>query len=322
MNRVRKALVVLACSILVSACAGNSYFKEATPAEPHAILMIKWPGPGAKVPIFPQSINGKPINSSGGAGFKGLIKEILGKPVFDKYLIQSGDTDVVLGGPPRRLGEIGPVYGEIAFYAQPGERYEVMYTVEPTVVIYQVRNAKKDVISRVKVKRVIWPSGPAEREKADALYEAASRGDTAAVQSLLNDGAEPDWEAWRVPNNFTALMIATIRGETETVKILIKAGADVDRRDIYGWTPLIHAAYRGHESIAAALIGAGANITLRSLGGYSAFLAADEGNVGVMKRLQEKGKASHPDKTALDWAKEGGNQKIVDMLEKAAARKK
>ena len=47
----------------------------------------------------------------------------------------------------------------------------------------------------------------------------------------------------------TALITAVRKGCTECVKILIKAGADVNRRNLSGNIPMISAAKRGDEKM-------------------------------------------------------------------------
>ena len=44
------------------------------------------------------------------------------------------------------------------------------------------------------------------------------------------------------------------------VKALIEAGADVNKADNGGWTPLYRAAQNGHEAVVKALIEAGADV--------------------------------------------------------------
>ena len=46
-----------------------------------------------------------------------------------------------------------------------------------------------------------------------------------------------------------ALHVAARRGHTATVKQLIQRGADVNRANEDGWTPLHYAAWRGHTDI-------------------------------------------------------------------------
>ena len=51
---------------------------------------------------------------------------------------------------------------------------------------------------------------------------------------------------------------AILIGDTETVKILIEAGADVNAKNNYGTTALMYAGLDGHTEIIDILIAAGA----------------------------------------------------------------
>ena len=79
--------------------------------------------------------------------------------------------------------------------------------------------------------------------------------DTHEVQSLLDQGADPNHEIfwskdWLSKNN-PPLHTACIKGDLEIVKILIQSGgADADRDDlIFNLTPLQHAIFKGNKQV-------------------------------------------------------------------------
>jgi len=73
-------------------------------------------------------------------------------------------------------------------------------------------------------------------DRADALSEAARKGDAAAVKKLLDEGVPVDT---KFRYNRTALSFAADRGHAEVVKLLVERGADVNAKDtFYGATPL------------------------------------------------------------------------------------
>lgn len=59
---------------------------------------------------------------------------------------------------------------------------------------------------------------------------------------------------------------AAFDGEIELVEILIANGADVDERDVHGYTPLHIAIQEGNTDVAKALINNGADINARTIG--------------------------------------------------------
>ena len=81
------------------------------------------------------------------------------------------------------------------------------------------------------------------------LMVAASCND-GDVQAFINRGDDVNA---RNEYGQTALMLAAIKGHTETVKALIDAGVYVDTRDVDGWTALMWANDKGNWEIARVL---------------------------------------------------------------------
>lgn len=98
---------------------------------------------------------------------------------------------------------------------------------------------------------------------------AIMQGDIATVKSKLRQGEN-------VRNSITRPLIIAINEESidndiriEMVKLLIKAGANVNCTDVDGNTPLIHATLNGYTEIVRLLINAGANVNKRNKSGNS-----------------------------------------------------
>jgi uncharacterized protein len=73
-------------------------------------------------------------------------------------------------------------------------------------------------------------------DKADALSQAARKGDAAAVKKLLDEGVDVNT---KFRYDRTALSFAADRGHVDVVKLLIDRGADPNIKDtFYGATPL------------------------------------------------------------------------------------
>ncbi len=140
------------------------------------------------------------------------------------------------------------------------------------------------------------------------LFDAAARGDVAAVEKLLGEGVEVDQ---RGRNAETPLIAAALAGETATAESLIVRGADVMARNKGGLTPLHAAAYSGSAEVARLLLDHGADLEDRAnvSGATPLILAAEENRVAVAELLIAHGAdlsiADRDGYTALTqaWAK-------------------
>lgn len=112
-----------------------------------------------------------------------------------------------------------------------------------------------------------------------ALSDAIIHGHTAAVQALIDGGANVNEKIYLQSiysdlepaiSNITPLMIAAQGGHTEIVKALITAGANINDKDSSGSTALIYAAYSRHVDTAKTLIAEGADLTA----GHNVFIAS------------------------------------------------
>lgn len=80
---------------------------------------------------------------------------------------------------------------------------------------------------------------PAENAE-EQMVKAAQKGDAARVRSLLDQGVSAN--SRHKLTGWSALTVASYHGSLEVVRILIRAGADVNARDKTGGTPLLKAA--------------------------------------------------------------------------------
>jgi len=103
------------------------------------------------------------------------------------------------------------------------------------------------------------------------------------------------------------------------VKFLVKHGADINKEDEYGKTPLFYACLEGHENIVKYLIKYGAEINKSDLtDGTPLFDACDKGHENIVKYLIEYGadinKENIYEKTPIFYACEKGHENIVKYL--------
>ena len=90
------------------------------------------------------------------------------------------------------------------------------------------------------------------KELSDQLFEAARRGDAAAVTALIEKGADVNS---KFRYGTTALFKAAERGNTEVVKVLLARGADPNVTDtFYGVTAMYWALQNKHVEVVRALL--------------------------------------------------------------------
>jgi uncharacterized protein len=94
------------------------------------------------------------------------------------------------------------------------------------------------------------------------LWLAASRGDAALLEVLLDNGADANEP---LPLGRRPLMLAARSGVVEAARVLLDHGADVNAKETQrGTTALMQAADQGHADVAALLIEHGADVAARS----------------------------------------------------------
>jgi ankyrin repeat protein len=151
------------------------------------------------------------------------------------------------------------------------------------------------------------------------LCIAARNGSVHSVRALLEAKANPN-----VANRYgdTPLMLASIKGNLDIVRVLVAAKA---RLDPPGWTPLIYAATGGHEPIVDYLIDHGANLDARSPNGTTALMMAiHEHHVRTAQLLIDRGAdvtlRNQDGASALSWAKVNNEDALIRELRRAGAR--
>ena len=124
---------------------------------------------------------------------------------------------------------------------------------------------------------------------ATALFWAAANDHVDVARYLIKHGAEVNVSA-AGDDGDSALMMATIRGNTGMVQYLISAGAKVNGRNRFGGTPLQWAAGLGYVDVAQYLISAGAKVDGKDRGGRTPlYYAALTDKIDAARYLIEHG---------------------------------
>ena len=177
------------------------------------------------------------------------------------------------------------------------------------------------------------PGGPTEiarvpRHEAVDLVEAAKGNDLLSVKRLLAGGlVHPDeylcWR-WKQPDGFLdhysdgALMEASRRGHTNTVRLLVDWRCDPDLKSPRGGhTALMLASLHGHKSVVRLLFACGASADVKTVFGASALDYAQRNNhTDVANILLEMGATSEPASSQhlFQAAKAGDAQRVQKLL--------
>jgi len=197
-----------------------------------------------------------------------------------------------------------------------------------------------------------------QRETNRDFLIAAEKGNIEAVRHSISDGADIEVKYWyegykshrdegfEAREGLNALHVASSRGHTKIVEILLKNGADVNEResvDDYeapttGTTAILSASARGHKDIVQMLLANGADANELhtfdgrkrdyELTGYPLSYAIGGGHTDVVRVLIERGAKvnatidENDDRsiTPLHLAARGGFPVIVQLLIAEGAR--
>jgi ankyrin repeat protein len=164
------------------------------------------------------------------------------------------------------------------------------------------------------------------QEPFDAVFRATREGDVGQVVRLLD--AQPDLMEANDPIHEWSLLYGAAReGHTDVARVLLARGADVNRGDSLGRTPIYIAASNGHEEVVTVLLRAGGDIRTReSPAVWSPLTAACYcGHLGVTRLLLRHMRGEGLDEkdgngsTALWWACFRGHAEVCRALLLAGA---
>ena len=126
--------------------------------------------------------------------------------------------------------------------------------------------------------------GTAHAQALEDSLRAASEGDLATLQRLVERGTSPDTTD---QEGNSLLMFAARAGHVTVVDFLLARKVSVNARSRYGDTAILAASLKGHVEVVKMLLGAGAE--LNPPGWTPLHYAAFEGRTAMVKFLLEKG---------------------------------
>ncbi|MBS2033182.1 MAG: ankyrin repeat domain-containing protein [Deltaproteobacteria bacterium] len=153
-----------------------------------------------------------------------------------------------------------------------------------------------------------------------ALFQAARRGRANVIRLLIRAGADLDFCH---PDVGSALCAATLADSDDALVVLLEAGIPVDLKNSSGAQALHLAAYAGKLGALDRLLAAGADPNaLTAPRGTPLRAAAERGHVAIVERLLACGADPSPvdafNRRPIDDARDNGHSAIVQRLERAA----
>lgn len=145
------------------------------------------------------------------------------------------------------------------------------------------------------------------------LHIASRDGVLEVARVLVAAGADVDR---RNKNQETPLMMAALGGHLSTVQFLLSKDAQINQP---GWTALLYAATNGHVEIVRLLIENHAYIDSSPSNGLTSLMMATRGgHTDTVKLLLDEGADASLKNdlgdTAYDWAMRGGNTNIAALI--------
>jgi uncharacterized protein (TIGR03067 family) len=158
-----------------------------------------------------------------------------------------------------------------------------------------------------------------DRDGGTALWYAQEAGQTDIAEVLRKHGAKE--EAPKI-----SLHRIVTKGNVKQVQSLLAKGADINKKNKQGETPLYVAVKRDDKAMVEFLVAEGADIDAKNKDGQTPLhIAARQGHKYVAALLIERG--AHPNaknrwnRTPLDIAIDRGHKEIVELLNKQERKK-
>ncbi|XP_010553885.1 PREDICTED: potassium channel GORK [Tarenaya hassleriana] len=177
--------------------------------------------------------------------------------------------------------------------------------------------------SNVRIKKlesdIMMHIGKQEAELALKVNSAAYQGDLYQLKSLIRAGADPNKTDY---DGRSPLHLAASRGYEDITQFLVQEGVDINLKDKFGNTPLLEAAKNGQDEVIALLVREGASFHLEDPGNFLCTVVA-KGDSEFLKRLLSSGidpnAKDYDHRTPLHVAASEGLYLMAKMLVEAGA---
>ncbi|KAL6281725.1 hypothetical protein ACE6H2_018606 [Prunus campanulata] len=179
----------------------------------------------------------------------------------------------------------------------------------------------KDLNTRNKLLEsdIILYIGKHEMELIMKVNCAAYDGDYYRVKRLIGAGADPNKTDY---DGRSPLLVAASKGYEDIIRFLIDQGADAEISDKFGNTPLLEAIKNGHDQVASLLVKAGASLTIDDAGEFLCITVARR-NLDLLKRLLANdinpNAKNYDQRTALHIAASEGLYPMAEFLLEAGS---
>jgi len=170
--------------------------------------------------------------------------------------------------------------------------------------------------------RLLLEKGVGINAHGNALQAASRGGNEQIVRLLLDKGADVHAQ---VGIDGNALHTASRYGHEKIVRLLLEKGADVNAKGgLYG-SALWAAIKSGNELVVCLLLDEGVDVHARDSVGNALHLASLNGHEQIVRLLLEEGFDVHAEGgywgDSLQCARIGGNQNIIQLLEREMGRR-